>query len=199
MQITIGRNILNRDSRYPAVGSLQIQFNLFPKCNVFNSLSSSNWLLQDSNKPHLTSSNVKFANTIAQLKPEKLDAIKEMGFGGLTKMPNTCLRRIMLRDIGRRFDLKSQSFQICGQCVRILPEDVEDIMGLQIEGLDVAKHLASKRSKKMDKLLDDLFVRLADLNRNELTISKLQSIILDSDNADDDFKRAFVLFTIGVI
>jgi len=114
-------------------------------------------------------------------------------------MPNTCLRRIMLRDIGRRFDLKSQSFQICGQCVRILPEDVEDIMGLQIEGLDVAKHLASKRSKKMDKLLDVLFVRLADLNRNELTTSKLQSIILDSVNADDDFKRAFVLFTIGVI
>ena len=48
-------------------------------------------------------------------------------------------------------------------------------------------------------MLDDLFVRLADLNRNELTTSKLQSIILDSDNADDDFKRAFVLFTIGVI
>ena len=72
-------------------------------------------------------------------------------------------------------------------------------MGLQIEGLDVAKHLASKRSKKMDKLLDDLFVRLANLNRNELTTSKLQSIILDSINADDDFKRAFVLFTIGVI
>ena len=142
---------------------------------------------------------MKFANTIAQLKPEKLDAIKEMGFGRLIKMRNTYLRRIMLRDIGRRFDLKSQSFQICGQCVRILPEDVEDIMGLQIEGLDVAKHLASKRSKKMDKLLDDLFVRLADLNRNELTTSKLQSIILDSDNADDDFKRAFVLFTIGVI
>ncbi|RLN11197.1 hypothetical protein C2845_PM09G12410 [Panicum miliaceum] len=38
-----------------------------------------------------------------------------------------------------------------------------------------------------------------DLKKNELTINKLRNIIIDSATVDDDFKRAFVLFTIGVI
>jgi hypothetical protein len=83
--------------------------------------------------------------------------------------------------------------------VRILPEDVKDILGLEIEGLNVTEHIGSKHTKKMDKLLDGVFVKLADLNKKELTISKLQTIITESATADDDFKRAFVLFTIGVV
>jgi hypothetical protein len=44
---------------------------------------------------------VKFANTIAKLKPDKLHAIKIIGFGELIKMLKTYLRRQMLIDIAK--------------------------------------------------------------------------------------------------
>ncbi|RLM69023.1 hypothetical protein C2845_PM17G09950 [Panicum miliaceum] len=56
--------------------------------------------------------------------------------------------------------------------------DVKDILGLEIEGLDVVKHLGPKHTKKPDLLHDDVFT------------PPLWMM---------DFKRVFVLFTIGVI
>ena len=73
----------------------------------------------------------------------------------------------MLIDIRKWFDVISQTFNICGKNVRILLEDVKDILGLEIEGLDVAKHIGQKY-KKMDLLHNDVFIKLYDLKRNQL-------------------------------
>ena len=53
---------------------------------------------------HLTCSTVKFAKTIKVLSPDKKNAIKGMGFGGLLEMPEMPLRRNMILEIVKVFE-----------------------------------------------------------------------------------------------
>ena len=86
---------------------------------------------------HLINSTVSFINAIKDLLSGHKDAIKSMGFRGLLRMPGTCLRRQMIDKIANRYQINNQCFFICGQNVPIYLEDVTDIMGLRIEGIDV--------------------------------------------------------------
>ena len=72
-------------------------------------------------------------------------------------------------------------------------------MGLQIEGIDIFKHVNQEEVKDEDKKVDiELMKRYEDAD-HLLTISKLKQMMMKSGTPDDDFKRIFVLFTIGVI
>ena len=115
-------------------------------------------------------------------------------------MPETCQRRQMIIEIVKRFESSNQSFRICGHDIQIqLVEDVKDIMGLPIEGKNVFSHKGPKGNKtECNKAQQDLFLRFAK-GKNQTSINSLKEIIIKSGSPDDDFKRAFVLFTIGVI
>ena len=114
-------------------------------------------------------------------------------------MPETCQRRQMIIEIVKRFELSNQSFIICGQDIQIQLEDVKDIMGLPIEGKNVFSHKGPKGNKtECNKAQQDLFLRFAK-GKDQTSINNLKEIIIKSGSPDDDFKRAFVLFTIGVI
>ena len=114
-------------------------------------------------------------------------------------MPGTCLRRQMIDKIANKYQISNQCFFICGQNVPIYLEDVRDIMGLQIEGIDVFKHVNQEEVKDEDKKVDiELMKRYEDAD-HLLTIRKLKQMMMKSGTSDDDFKRLFVLFTIGVI
>jgi len=142
---------------------------------------------------------VKFAKTIKVLSPDKKNAIKGMGFGGLLEMPETPLRRNMILEIVKVFEPGNQSFRLCGDDVQILPDDVKEIMGLQIEGNSVFEHRGEKVTKTEGNTLDkDLFLKFTGEDKN-MQINRLRDIIIKSRTPDDDFRRAFVLFTIGVI
>ncbi|CAD6257426.1 unnamed protein product [Miscanthus lutarioriparius] len=148
---------------------------------------------------HLINSTVSFVNAIKALSSDHKDAIKSMGFGGLLRMPGTCLIRQMIDKIANRYQISNQCFFICGQDGPIYLEDVRDIMGLQIEGIDVFKHVNQEEVKDEDKKVDiELMKRYEDAD-HLLTISKLKQMMMKSGTPDDDFKRLFVLFTIGVI
>ena len=94
----------------------------------------------------LTSSTVKFVNTVESYRPTK--RIKDMGFGGLLQMPATRLRTKMIIEIIKRFEPSNQNFIICGQNIQIHLEDVKDIMELSIEGKNVFQHKGPKANKK---------------------------------------------------
>ena len=148
---------------------------------------------------HLINSTVSFVNAIKALSSDHKDAIKSMGFGGLLHIPGTCLRRQMIDKITNRYEISNQCFFICGKNVPIYLEDVRDIMGLRIEGIDVFKHVNQEEVKDEDKKVDiELMKRYEDAD-HLLTISKLKQMMMKSGTPDDDFKRIFVLFTIGVI
>jgi len=148
---------------------------------------------------HLINSSVSFVNAVKALSSDHKDAIKSMGFGGLLRMPGTCLRRQMIDKIANRYEISNQCFFICGKNVPIYLEDVRDIMGLRIEGIDVFKHVNQEEVKDEDKKVDiELMKRYEDAD-HLLTISKLKQMMMKSGTPDDDFKRIFVLFTIGVI
>ena len=53
----------------------------------------------------------------------------------------------MIDKIANRYQISNQCFFICGQIVPIYLEDVRDIMGLRIEGIDVFKHVNQKEVK----------------------------------------------------
>ena len=58
-----------------------------------------------------------------------------------------------------------------------------------------AQKLTKKEGNTAEK---DLFLKYA-AKKNKMSINSLKEIIIKSRTPDDDFKRAFVLFTIGVI
>ena len=116
---------------------------------------------------HLTCSTVKFTKIVKELSPEKKNVIKSMGFGDLLKMPETPLRRSMILEIVKVFKPSNQSFRICGDDIRILPDDVKEIMGLQIEGNSVFEHRGEKVTKIEGNTMDkDLFLRFAGEDKN---------------------------------
>jgi hypothetical protein len=122
-----------------------------------------------------------------------------MGFGGLLEMPEMPLRRNMILEIVKVFEPSNQTFRLCGDDVQILPDNVKEIMGLQIEGNSVFELRGEKVTKTAGNTIDkDLFLRFAGEDKN-MQINRLRDIIIKSGIPDDDFRRAFALFTIGVI
>ena len=116
---------------------------------------------------HLTSSSVKFVNIVKNLSSCKKKAITDLGFDGLLQMPETCQRRQMIIEIVKRFEPSNQSFRICDDDIRILQDDVKEIMGLQIEGNSVFEHRGEKVTKIEGNTMDkDLFLRFAGEDKN---------------------------------
>ena len=114
-------------------------------------------------------------------------------------MPEMPLRRNMILEIVKVFEPSNQSFRLCGDDVQILPDIVKEIMGLQIEGNSVFEHRGEKVTKIEGNTMDkDLFLRFDGEDKN-MKINRLRDIIIKSRTPDDDFRRAFILFTIGVI
>lgn len=113
-------------------------------------------------------------------------------------MPNVSLRKGMLEDIASRYQVDCGGFKLCGQIVNLLREDVTNIMALRTTGFDVENYIDTTKKSDIEIVNSDFFKRFADTN-NKLELHKLESMISVKKPADDDFKRAFVLFTIGVI
>ncbi|KAG0530495.1 hypothetical protein BDA96_05G191500 [Sorghum bicolor] len=121
-----------------------------------------------------------------------------MGFGGLLHMPQTNLRKYMLQELAGMYEVSNHSFNLCGEELSIYPQDVNNIMGLRIEGDDIEKYLKENAKNEEVIVKTEFFKRYAAAN-NKLELRGLEDMIDTSQPEDDDFKRAFVLFTIGVI
>jgi hypothetical protein len=147
---------------------------------------------------HLTHSPVRFAKAVQDINQPHKDVIEAMGFGGLLHMPETCLMRNMILDFADAYQASNQSFNICDQNITIHPEDVSSIMGLLIEGYDVDKYVKKTMQSEEKTANTEFYKRYAD-GRHKLELSRLEQMISTSKTPDDDFKRAFVVFTIGVI
>lgn len=92
------------------------------------------------------------------------------------------LRKIMLACLLQRFNIKTQTFHIGGKDVPITLQEVQQIMGLPIEGYDV-----------------NLRTQAAMTSENKIMLSDLELMITTSSVPDDNFIRHFVLFAIAVI
>lgn len=143
---------------------------------------------------------VRFFNVVKKFKESKehVHAIESIGFGGLLKMPSILLRKIMLKEIADVYDISNRGFKLCGQIVRFTLEDVHNILGLEISGIDVMQYINEKMKSEDETVHSGLFQRFANEN-NKLDLQVLENMLHKDRPADEDFVRAFVLFTIGVL
>jgi hypothetical protein len=112
---------------------------------------------------------------LRESQPHK-QAIEEMRFGGLLKMPNVSLRKGMLEDIASGYQADCRGFKLCGQIVNLLREDVTNIMALRTTGFDVENYIDTTKKSDIEIVNSDFFKRFADTN-NKLELHKLESMI----------------------
>ena len=84
---------------------------------------------------------MRFEKVILDLSEERKEAVKDIGFGGLLRMPKMTIRKGMIVDIAKTYQVSNRTFKICDQDVPMYLEDVRDIVGLEIEGTDVDEYL----------------------------------------------------------
>jgi hypothetical protein len=104
----------------------------------------------------------------------------------------------MLQDLTDTYEVSNRSFNLCGQDITLYSQDVSNIMGLRIEGLDVQKYVKETAKSEEETVKTDFFKRYADA-KGKLELKGLEQMLDKTKPADDDFRRAFVLFTIGVV
>jgi hypothetical protein len=75
-------------------------------------------------------------------------------------------------------------------------DDIHNIMGLQISGNDLSWHIEQNAKREEDTVSSELFLRFAN-EHHKIDITNLENMLHKERQADDDFIRAFVLFTIG--
>jgi hypothetical protein len=150
---------------------------------------------------HLTHSPTIFYKAVANFKDSQphVDAIKSIGFGGLLQMPNVTLRKQMILDILKAYDTREQGLMILGQLVRVTLDDVHHIMGLETRGNNVTEHINSKPNSENETVDNELFKRFPCSDNHKLELAGLEDMLRKGRPPDEDFLRAFVLFTIGVI
>jgi hypothetical protein len=150
---------------------------------------------------HLTHSPTIFYKAVANFKDSQphVDAIKSIGFGGLLQMPNVTLRKQMILDILKAYDTREQGLMILGQLVRVSLDDVHHIMGLETRGNNVTEHINSKPNSENETVDNELFKRFPCSDNHKLELAGLEDMLRKGRPLEEDFLRAFVLFTIGVI
>ena len=84
---------------------------------------------------------MRFEKVILDLSEERKEAVKDIGFGGLLRMPKMTIRKGMIVDIAKTYQVSNRTFKICDQDFPMYLEDVRDIVGLEIEGTDVDEYL----------------------------------------------------------
>jgi hypothetical protein len=88
---------------------------------------------------------------------------------------------------------------ILGRLVRVTLDDVHHIMGLETRGNDTTEHINRKTNSENETMDNELFKRFACSDNHKLELAGLEDMLRNDRPPDEDFLRAFVLFTIGVI
>jgi hypothetical protein len=86
---------------------------------------------------------------------------------------------------------------ILGQLVRV--NDVHHIMGLETGGNDVTEHINRTPNSENETVDNEVFKRFACSDNNKLELAGLEDMLRKDLPPNEDFLRAFILFTIGVI
>lgn len=127
---------------------------------------------------------------LQRLTPEQKDAVKNMGFGSILGLRCRTLRRGLCLWLLERFNTSQCSLNICGEDVPLSPHDVELVMGLAANGKDVV-------NSGPDKAIADLR-RLYNATNRGISIHLLEEKLANPE-AGENFKRAFVLYTLGTV
>lgn len=145
-----------------------------------------------------------FCITVDNFTAVQKEAVRDMGFGSLLAIGYRKIRRSLCCYIVQHFDPEKPSVEMHGKKLEIDPVDFSYVMGLQ----DHDFWLKEKRIKvEMKGSLHDAcmknlfvaFVTIDDDGKEKIYFSKLIHIFSTHQDADDIFKVAFVLYTIGVL
>lgn len=113
-------------------------------------------------------------------------------------MPNINLRESMIQEIAQSYDISKRGFKIGGHIITLTLDDIHNIMGLQISGNDLSWHIEQNAKREEDTVASELFLRFAN-EHHKIDLTNLENMLHKERQADDDFIRAFVLFTIGIL
>lgn len=132
-----------------------------------------------------------FVRQVEKLTDDQRTAIKNIGFGHLLDMPIQTLNKNLLVELMERWSCEKNAFMLLPGEIRITLMDVALILGLRVKGDAVVL--------KEDEPLSDLEKEYgATISNRKITVSsietKLESI---GEIANEDFIRAFLLFTFG--
>ncbi|XP_022745545.1 uncharacterized protein LOC111295942 isoform X1 [Durio zibethinus] len=129
-------------------------------------------------------------NVLQRLTSEQKAAVKSMGFGSLLGLRCRTLRRSLCLWLLERFNTARRSLEICGERIPLSPRDVERVMGLAASGKDVV-------NSGPDDLIADLRHSYNATNRG-ISVRLLEER-LAAPEAGEDFKRSFILYTLGTL
>lgn len=132
-----------------------------------------------------------FVRRVEKLTDDQRNAIKKMGFGHLLEMPIQTLNKNLLVELMERWSCEKHAFILLPGEITITLMDVALILGLRVMGDSVVL--------KEDEPFSDLEKEYgATISNRKIMVSsienKLESI---GEIANDDFARAFLLFTFG--
>ena len=132
-----------------------------------------------------------FVRRVEKLTDDQRTAIKKTGFGHLLEMPTQTLNKNLLVELMERWSCEKHAFILLPGEIVITLMDVALILGLPVKGDSVVL--------KEDEPFSDLEKEYgATISNRKITVSsienKLESI---GEIANDDFVRAFLLFTFG--
>ncbi|EEC70773.1 hypothetical protein OsI_02203 [Oryza sativa Indica Group] len=153
---------------------------------------------------------VAYWKFIQTLDKDQLQAIDDLGFGGLTKMNGVQIHRILCKQIAREYDEHTGAFNINGTMHEITIEDVDHILGVPSEGVELVEvpqaiqaDVDDPKEKEKNEALQAtkaaLFALYKDKRETKITLSALRDSLNLNKSCDDHFKRQFVLYTIGLI
>ncbi|PON77456.1 E3 ubiquitin-protein ligase SIN-like [Parasponia andersonii] len=129
-------------------------------------------------------------NVLQRLTVEQKDAVKSMGFGSLLGLRCRTLRRSLCLWLLERFNATQCSLEICGNYIPLTPKDVEFVMGLAASGKDVV-------NSGPDDSIADLRHSYNATNRG-ISVRLLEERLAVPE-AGEDFKRTFVLYSLGIL
>lgn len=134
-----------------------------------------------------------FVRRVEKLTNDQRTAIKKVGFGNLLEMPVQTLNKNLLVELMERWNCDKHAFMLLPGEITITLMDVALILGLRVTGDSVVL--------KEDEPFSDLEKEYgATISNRKITVSsiedKLESI---GEIANDNFVRAFLLFTFGTL
>ncbi|OMO88198.1 Peptidase C48, SUMO/Sentrin/Ubl1 [Corchorus olitorius] len=131
-----------------------------------------------------------FVQCVSSFSKGKMDAIKEVGLGGLLSLKMKKMYREFCLNLLHHFNVSERCFEMQGKKISMSVEDVEWVMGLSSKGNSLD---TSGSVDEVEKIREKYNLP------KQIKIQWLEEEIQKMEEGNDEFKVKFVLYAIGKI
>ncbi|MED6124558.1 hypothetical protein PIB30_059992 [Stylosanthes scabra] len=134
--------------------------------------------------------------TVAQMfiyingEPEKRALVDDMGFGGLSYLPNEYLNQRLLKQIYDRYDVHDNTIYSDAAAVKITTDKIGHALGLSSRGTPYDTKVAKNELSEEDKEVHEYFKGFTAVALQDL----IKTTPVDTEENKKLWMRAFILF-----